>query len=108
MKTTSLSCSTLKSSSFDIIEIEKPIREPVDENHPIVLELIDADYPLERSIYAVTKCGMLKDALKFLDDEEEDKDDVGLIPTTYKHQFSGEDDYYHNFMPEWYYSRNIE
>lgn len=75
-------------STPSIVEIERPAREPVDENNPIVLELVDADYPVESSISAVARGGTLKAALKILDEQEE-KDEDKHTSSNYKRQGSG-------------------
>ncbi len=61
----------ISSSFHDIETIESKLQEHVDKSHPIVQELISADYPEERSILAVRKFGTLDAAMKYLDQSNE-------------------------------------
>lgn len=60
----------IASSFHDIETIESKLEEYVDINHPIVQDLISADYSEERSILAVRKFRTLDAAMAFLDHGE--------------------------------------
>ena len=65
-----------------ITEIAKPMRAPVDENHPDVVELVKADYPLKDSIRAVKMYPKIEEAQMYLDSTAEEGSAGKLIPTT--------------------------
>ena len=74
-----------------IITVEKTIREPVDENNSIVLDLVNAGFPVDMSVDAVAKYETLEAALEHLEmmEEEGDEEEERLIPV--KTQLSRED-----------------
>jgi hypothetical protein len=68
----------------EITRIERAAREKVDENNSMVQDLVNAGYAMEKSIDAVDRYPTVKAAMEYLDkmedDEDEDKDDSGVIP----------------------------
>ncbi len=95
-----------------IINVEAPIREPVNENHPVVIELLSADYTLEESIDAVERCekyghdmtldtvktlGSALDYLAQLDGEGD------LLPSTERHLSREDSQTLEDFNMEWYH-----
>ncbi len=87
-----------KKLGSQIINKEAPIREPVNENHPVVVELLSANYTLEESIDAVEnreRFGQdftldtdrtLKSALKYIARLTAEEDGEGdLLPSTKRH-----------------------
>ncbi len=78
-----------------IINVEAAIPQPVNENHPIVKNLLLADYTLEESIDAVERCETyghdmtldtdrtLESALEYLTRSTAEEDGEGeLLPST--------------------------
>lgn len=81
------SISLLSHTRSGIVKIERPVREPVTENNPIVLDLVKANYSVEQSIAAVVKCGTLDAALVYLEEsviQDENSDEEEFIPTPFK------------------------
>lgn len=93
-ETTSKESPMKTSFSLDIVTIETEMQEQVDENHPIVKELISAGYTVERSLDAVDKYETLDAAMNYLDqqdlDEDEEKDLIPFRPG-YNQQASNDD-----------------
>lgn len=86
-----------------IVTLKTSIREPVDENNTIVLDLINAGYPVDKSVDAVTKYETLEAALEHLqmmEDEVEDNEGE-VIPVATRKQFSREVSQEDNFQIEW-------
>ena len=54
--------------------------EPLNENNPIVQDLMNASFSLEKSIYAVEKYETLDAALDYLQGEEDDNKGEAVIP----------------------------
>ncbi len=70
------------SSSLDIAVVESEMQEQVDENHPVVQDLVSAGYTVEQSIDAVEKYEILDAAMDYLDQQALDEDDEkDLIPS---------------------------
>ena len=91
-----------------IINREAPIWEPVNENHPVVKDLLLAGYNPKESIDAVGKCETcdhdmtldtdrtLESALEYLAQMRAEEDGEGeLLPSTERHLFRDE------FKMEW-------
>lgn len=73
-----------------------PVKEPIDEKHPNVSALVEADYTVEQSIDALSKCGTLEAALDYLgtmsaSEDEESDEQMDLIPSA-GCQFSHDED----------------
>ena len=83
------------SFSFEVVTIESEMEEPVDENHPVVKDLVSANYTLEQSIDAVERYETLEAAIDYLDQQalDDDGDDDDVIPSkrNYKKQSSDDD-----------------
>ena len=47
--------------------IKTVIRQAIDQSHPVVQKLVDADYGLEESVEAVERFGKLGPAMDYLD-----------------------------------------
>lgn len=77
-----------------IIKIERIAKEPVDEKHPAVIELVKAGYSEKQSIDAIAKYGTLEAAMDHMADTSDEEDDANeepdLIPSVTR-QFSRED-----------------
>ncbi len=76
-----------------IIRIERIAKEPVDESHPAVIELVKAGYSEKQSVEAVAMYGTLEAAMDHMadtSDEEDEEDEPDLIPSA-RRQFSRED-----------------
>ena len=58
--------------------IKTVIRQAIDQSHPVVLKLLDADYGLEESMEAVERFGKLGPAMDYLD-RKDDSDEGGLF-----------------------------
>ena len=103
-----------KKSGSRIINKEAPIREPVNENHSVVIDLLLADYTVEESIDAVERCETyghdmtldsdrtLESALEYLARLTAEEDGDGEpVPSTERH-LSREDSQTHDdFNMEW-------
>lgn len=81
------SITTSSRMSRGILMIEKPIREPVTENNPNVVALVEADYSVKQSIDAVVRCETLEAALTYL--EEKENSDEEFVPTPHNSIFIG-------------------
>ena len=81
------------SSGPRIIMIEKTAEETVDENNPIVLDLVSAGYTVEQSIDAVEKYRTLEAALNYLETggEVEEEGEPDVISVLQHQQISRED-----------------
>ena len=42
------------------------VRQPIDGSHPVVQELVEMEYSLERSVEAVEHCGTVEASLDYL------------------------------------------
>ena len=87
-------------SMLQITTIKRAIKKTIDENNPIVLELVSAGYTVEKSIKAVDRCETLDEALNYLEIDEDDEDVLGIIPGSSERQISREDSQGSNDM-EW-------
>ena len=58
--------------------IRTVIRQAIDQSHPVVQKLVDADYGLEESIEAVERFGKLGPAMDYLD-RKDDSDEGGVF-----------------------------
>ncbi len=98
-----------------IINIEAPIREPVNENHPVVVELLSADYALEESIDVVERCESyghdktldtdrtLESALEYLARLTEEDGEGELLPSTERHLSREDSQTLEDLNMEWYH-----
>lgn len=85
-----------------IMKIKRAVRDTIDENHPIVLNLVSAGYTVEQSINAVENCGTLEGALDYLGTIDMDEEEGELFPSNYKPQLSNEDSLpYDTFKMKW-------
>lgn len=81
------------SSSFDIVTVESEMQEQVDENHPIVQDLVSAGYTVEQSIDGVEKYETLDATMEYLEQQVLDEDnEADLIPSgrSYNQQSSND------------------
>lgn len=62
------------SASYNITTIESVMQEPIDEDHPIVQDLVSAGYSVEESIDAVERCETLEEALAYLERKAYEED----------------------------------
>lgn len=60
---------------IDIATVETEMQEQVNEDHPVVKELVSAGYDLDKTIGAVEKCGTLPASLEYLDQQVIDEND---------------------------------
>ncbi len=79
------------SSASQIIVIEIAVNEPIDENNSVVVDLVSAGYSVQESIDAVDKYGTLEAALSYLEMDDDDQEENGVILTSNQRQFSRED-----------------
>lgn len=65
----------------------------MDENNSIVADLVNAGFPVDRSVDAVAKYETLEAALEHLEmmEEGEDEEEENVIPVSVKTQLSRED-----------------
>lgn len=93
-------------SAPQIKVIEKIVKEPIDENNAVVMDLISAGYTVEQSIHAVNKCGTLETALTYLErpllDEDIDECEAGIIPLQLEREDSQD-----SLNVDWYYLHGI-
>ena len=65
-------------------------RLAIDQSHPVVQELIDADYSLEESIDAVERFGKLGPAMDYLD-RKDDSNEGGVFQASDQQPFAAEE-----------------
>ncbi len=103
-----------KKPCSQIINKEAPICEPVNENHPVVVELLSANYTLKESIDAVESRERfghdltldtdrtLESALKYLDQMTAEEDgEEELLPSTQRHLSHEDSQTLDDFNTEW-------
>ena len=104
-KTTKSLQSSASSNVFTprIVTVEKTIREPVDENNSIVLDLVNAGFSMDMSVDAVAKYETLEAALEHLEmmEQEGDEEEERVIPVSYKTQLSREDSHGVDVQMDW-------
>lgn len=61
--------------------IQTVVRQAIDQSHPVVQKLLEADYGLEESIEAFERFGELGAAMDYLDSKD-DSDEGGIFQTS--------------------------
>lgn len=91
------------SSSFDIVTVESEMQEQVDENHPIVRDLVSAGYTVEQSIDGVEKYETLDATMEYLEQQVLDGDnEADLIPSGRSYNQQSSNDALEDLKMTWY------